>query len=127
MLSIRPATSKDAPLIVQFVRDLAEYERDPKAAIATEEDFLRHGFGPEPRFHVVFAEWEGKPAGFALYFYNFSTWTGRLSLYLEDLFVRPEFRRKGIGKALLLQLAKIAVENDCGRYEWQVLDWNEPA
>ena len=127
MLSIRPATPKDTALIVQFVRDLAEYERDPKAAVATEEDFLRDGFGADPKFKVVFAEWEGKPAGFALFFYNYSTWQGRPGLYLEDLFVKPELRGKGIGKALLLHLAKIAVENNCGRYQWQVLDWNEPA
>jgi GNAT superfamily N-acetyltransferase len=127
MLSIRPATPKDAALIVQFVRDLAEYERDPKAAVASEEDFLRDGFGADPKFKVVFAEWEGKPAGFALFFYNYSTWQGRPGLYLEDLFVKPEFRGKGIGKALLLHLAKIAVENNCGRYQWQVLDWNIPA
>ena len=127
MLSIRPATPKDTSLIVQFVRDLAEYERDPKAAIATEADFLRDGFGAVPKFKVVFAEWDGKPAGFALFFYNYSTWQGRPGLYLEDLFVKPEFRGKGIGKALLLHLAKIAVENNCGRYQWQVLDWNEPA
>jgi GNAT superfamily N-acetyltransferase len=127
MLSIRPATKQDAPLIVQFVRDLAEYERDPKAAVATEQDFLRDGFGAEPKFHIVFAEWDGKPAGFAFYFYNYSTWQGRPGLYLEDLFVKPEFRGKGIGKALLLHLAKIAVENNCGRYQWQVLDWNAPA
>jgi len=82
MLSIRPATKQDAPLIVQFVRDLAEYERDPKAAVATEQDFLRDGFGAEPKFHIVFAEWDGKPAGFAFYFYNYSTWQGRPVLYL---------------------------------------------
>jgi GNAT superfamily N-acetyltransferase len=127
MLSIRPATAKDAALIVQFVRDLAEYERDPKAAVATEADFIRDGFGADPKFKVVFAEWNGEPAGFALFFYNYSTWQGRPGLYLEDLFVRPEFRGKGIGKALLLHLAKIAVENNCGRYQWQVLDWNTPA
>jgi GNAT superfamily N-acetyltransferase len=127
MLSIRPATAKDAALIVQFVRDLAEYERDPKAAVATEQDFIRDGFGADPKFKVVFAEWNGEPAGFALFFYNYSTWQGRPGLYLEDLFVKPEFRGKGIGKALLLHLAKIAVENNCGRYQWQVLDWNTPA
>jgi GNAT superfamily N-acetyltransferase len=109
------------------VRDLAEYERDPKAAVASEEDFLRDGFGADPKFKVVFADWDGKPAGFALFFFNFSTWQGRPGLYLEDLFVKPEFRGKGIGKALLLHLAKIAVENNCGRYQWQVLDWNTPA
>jgi GNAT superfamily N-acetyltransferase len=127
MLSIRPATAKDAGLIVQFVRDLAEYERDPKAAIATEADFIRDGFGADPKFKVVFADWNGEAAGFALFFYNYSTWQGRPGLYLEDLFVKPEFRGKGIGKALLLHLAKIAVENNCGRYQWQVLDWNTPA
>jgi len=127
MLSIRPATREDASLIVEFVRALAEYERDPKAAVATEQDFLRDGFGPEPKFHVVFAEWGSKPAGMAFYFYNYSTWQGRPGLYLEDLFVKPEFRGKGIGKALLLHLAKVAVENNCGRYQWQVLDWNTPA
>jgi GNAT superfamily N-acetyltransferase len=127
MLSIRPATAKDAALIVQFVRDLAEYERDPKAAVAAEQDFIRDGFGADPKFKVVFAEWDAKPAGFALFFYNYSTWQGRPGLYLEDLFVKPEFRGKGIGKALLLHLAKIAVENNCGRYQWQVLDWNTPA
>ena len=127
MLSIRPATREDASLIVEFVRALAEYERDPKAAVATEQDFLRDGFSAEPKFHVVFAEWDGKPAGMAFYFYNYSTWQGRPGLYLEDLFVKPEFRGKGIGKALLLHLAKVAVENNCGRYQWQVLDWNTPA
>ena len=127
MLSIRPATAKDAGLIVQFVRDLAKYERDPKAAVATEQDFIRDGFGVDPKFKVVFAQWDGEPAGFALFFYNYSTWQGRPGLYLEDLFVKPEFRGKGIGKALLLHLAKIAVDNNCGRYQWQVLDWNTPA
>ena len=127
MLSIRPATAKDAGLIVQFVRDLAKYEREPKAAVATEQDFIRDGFGVDPKFKVVLAQWDGEPAGFALFFYNYSTWQGRPGLYLEDLFVKPEFRGKGIGKALLLHLAKIAVDNNCGRYQWQVLDWNTPA
>src|SRR3954465_13626498 len=109
MISIRPATPKDASLIVQFVRDLAEYERDPKAAVATEADFIRDGFGADPKFKVVFAEKKGEPAGFALFMCNYSTWQGRPGLYLEDLFVKPEFRGKGIGKALLLPLSKIAV------------------
>ncbi|HWR36484.1 MAG TPA: GNAT family N-acetyltransferase [Clostridia bacterium] len=127
MLKIRPATSDDVALILQFIRDLAEYEREPQAAVATEQDILRDGFGPEPKFRCVIAEWEGKPAGFAFFFYNYSTWQGRPGLYLEDLFVKPEFRGKGIGKALLLYLAKKAVSENCGRFQWQVLDWNTPA
>src|SRR3954464_2672940 len=129
MLSIRPATANDIPLILELIRELAEYEREPQAAIATSEDLLRDGFTPNasPKFRVVIAEWDGKSAGFALFFYNYSTWQGRPGLYLEDLFVKPEFRGKGIGKALLLHLAKIAVENNCRRYQWQVLDWNTPA
>jgi GNAT superfamily N-acetyltransferase len=127
MLKIRNATPADAALIVQFIRDLAEYERDPQAAVVTEQDILRDGFGAQPKFYVVIAEWEGKPAGFAFYFYIYSTWQGRPGLFLEDLFVRPELRGHGIGKALLIYLARIAVENNCGRYQWQVLDWNTPA
>ncbi|MCU1308353.1 MAG: Histone acetyltransferase [Acidobacteriaceae bacterium] len=129
MLSIRPATANDVPLILEFIRELAEYEREPQAAVATSEDLVRDGFTPNaaPKFRVVIAEWEGKSAGFALFFYNYSTWQGRPGLYLEDLFVRPVFRGKGIGKALLLHLAKTAVKENCGRFQWQVLDWNTPA
>jgi GNAT superfamily N-acetyltransferase len=127
MLKIRPATRKDASLIVEFIRALAEYERAPKSAVVTKQDILRDGFGPNPRFHVVIAEWERKPVGFALWFYNYSTWLGRPGLYLEDLFVYTEFRGKGIGKALLVHLAKLAVKQKCGRYQWQVLDWNTPS
>lgn len=127
MLKIRPATRKDASLIVEFIRALAEYERAPKSAVVTKRDILRDGFGHTPRFHVVIAEWERKPVGFALWFYNYSTWLGRPGLYLEDLFVYPEFRGKGIGKALLVHLAKLAVKQKCGRYQWQVLDWNTPS
>jgi len=127
MLKIRPATRKDASLIVELIRALAEYERAPKSAVVTKRDILRDGFGRNPRFHVVIAEWERKPVGFALWFYNYSTWLGRPGLYLEDLFVYPEFRGKGIGKALLVRLAKIAVKQKCGRYQWQVLDWNTPS
>ncbi len=127
MLTIRPASSADVPLIQQFIRDLAEYERSPESAVATQQDLLRDGFGPEPKYRCVIAEWEEKPAGFAFFFYNYSTWQGRPGLYLEDLFVKPVFRGKGIGKALLLHLAKIAVEENCGRFQWQVLDWNTPA
>ena len=127
MLSIRPATAEDIPLILQFIRDLAEYERAPEQAVARAEDLQRDGWGAAPRFRVVIAEWDRQPAGFALFFYNYSTWQGRPGLYLEDLFVRPAFRGKGIGKALLLHLAKIAVSENCGRLQWQVLDWNRPA
>jgi GNAT superfamily N-acetyltransferase len=127
MLTIRPAAPADIPTILHFIRALAEYEREPQAAIATADDLLRDGFGPAPKYWCVFAEWNGAPAGFAFYFYNYSTWQGRPGLYLEDLFVHPEFRGKGIGKALLLHLAKIAVDENCGRFQWQVLDWNKPA
>ena len=127
MLRIRPAEAKDISLIVQFIRELAEYEKAPEQAVATEEDIRRDGFSANPKFRVVIAEWGGQAAGFALFFYNYSTWLGRAGLYLEDLFVRPEFRRKGVGKALLTYLANKAVEEGCGRFEWQVLDWNTPA
>jgi len=127
MLTIRPATPSDVPLIQQFIRDLAEYERSPESAVATKEDLMRDGFGAEPKYRCLLADWQGQPAGFAFFFYNYSTWQGRPGLYLEDLFVRPVFRGKGIGKALLLHLAKIAVDENCGRFQLQVLDWNTPA
>jgi len=127
MLKIRKATSDDIPLILEFIRELAEYERAPEEAVATPEDLRRDGFSGEPRFHVEIAEWDGQPAGFALWFFNYSTWQGKSGLYLEDLFVRPRFRKNGIGKGLLTYLAKVAVEKGCGRYQWQVLDWNTPA
>jgi GNAT superfamily N-acetyltransferase len=127
MLQLRPATREDVPVILQLIRDLAEYEREPAAAVATAEDILRDGFGDPPAFHVVIAEWDGEAAGFAFYFYNYSTWQGRRGLYLEDLFVRPAFRGRHIGKALLVHLARLAVDQGCGRYQWQVLDWNAPA
>jgi len=127
MLTIRPATAADVPLILEFIRELAEYERDPQAAVATAADLLRDGFGPEPKFRVDIAAWSGEPAGFAFYFWNYSTWQGKPGLYLEDLFVRPRFRGKGIGKALLVHLARVAVKHNCGRLVWQVLDWNTPA
>lgn len=127
MLNIRPATAADVPLILDFIRALAEYERAPEKAIATQEDLLRDGFGPEPKFRVVIAEWEQMPAGFAFFFYNYSTWYGKPGLYLEDLFVHPEFRGKGIGKALLQYLAGVAVRENCYGIRWLVLDWNTPA
>lgn len=127
MLSIRPATAADARLILKFIRLLAEYEREPDAVIATEEDIIRDGFGPEPKYRCLIAEWGSTPAGFAFFFYNYSTWLGKPGLYLEDLFVLPEMRGKGIGKSLLQELAKIAVRENCYGMRWQVLEWNEPA
>ena len=127
MLCIRPATPEDIPLVLEFIRELAAYERAPEQAIARPEDLLRDGWGPAPKFRVLVADWQRQPAGFALFFYNYSTWQGRPGLYLEDLFVRPAFRGRGIGKALLVHLAKIAVSENCGRFQWQVLDWNQPS
>ena len=126
-LTIRNAVPADAPLILGFIRALAVYEREPDAVKATEEDILRHGFGETPYFSSVIAEWNGEAAGFALFFYDFSTWLGKPGLYLEDVFVHPEYRGKGIGKAILRRLAEIAVERGCARMKWEVLDWNQPA
>ena len=125
--TIRPATPDDVPQILDFIRALAAYEREPEAVTATEVDLMRHGFGPNPFFFCLIAEQDGIPAGFALYFFNYSTWLGRPGLYLEDLFVLPEFRGLGIGKALLQKVAAIAVEKGCPRLQWEVLDWNTPA
>jgi GNAT superfamily N-acetyltransferase len=127
MLNLRLATEQDVPLLVQLIRELAEYERAPQEAVATPDDIRRDGFSNPPRFQVVIAEWGGEPAGFALFFHNYSTWTGRPGLYIEDLFVRPPFRGRGIGKALMARLANIAVARECARMEWLVLDWNAPA
>lgn len=127
MINIRAAAAEDAALILQFIRELADYEKAPLEAVATPEDILRDGFSVDPKFRCIIAEWDGRPAGFALFFYNYSTWRGRPGIYLEDVFVRPEFRKKGIGKALLAHLAQIAVREGCARFEWQVLDWNTPA
>ena len=127
MLNIRPATRADAPVIASLVRELAVYEKLEHEAKATAGDFLREIDAPNPVIRVLIAEWNGEPAGFALYFFNFSTFVGRPGLYLEDLFVRPELRSHGIGRGLLRALARIARERNCGRMEWAVLDWNEPA
>ena len=110
-----------------MISETAEYEKLADQAVATAEDLLRDGFSERSYFRVLIAEWDGQPAGFALYFYNYSTFQGRPGLYLEDVFVRPPYRGKGIGKALLLHVAKIAVDEGCGRFQWQVLDWNTPA
>ncbi len=127
MLSIRKATAHDAPLILDLIRRLAEYEREPNAVVATEEDLIRDGFGSEPKYRCLIAEWAGAPAGFALFHYNYSTWRGHAGLYLEDLFVLVEMRGKGIGKALLQKLAQIALEENCYGLRWMVLEWNDPA
>jgi GNAT superfamily N-acetyltransferase len=125
--TIRNATRRDIPEILNFIRALAVYERAPDAVIATEAGLERDGFGPHPYFHCLIAEFDGRPAGFAFYFFDYSTWLGRPGIYLEDLFVHPEFRGRGVGKALLQRVAAIAVEKGCARLQWQVLDWNTPA
>jgi len=127
MLTIRPATRADASTIASLVRELADYEKLLDEAKATAADFLQELESPNPVIHVLIAEWDGSPCGFALYFFNFSTFVGKPGLYLEDLFVRPAQRQHGIGRALLRALARIAKERGCGRMEWAVLDWNEPA
>ena len=127
MLTVRQATPADIPLILAYIRELAEYERAPEKAVATPADLERHMFGDAPLIFCELAQWEGRDAGFALYVFNFSTWEGRPGLYLEDLFVRPAFRGCGIGKVLLQRLARIAVDKGCSRYVWQVLDWNTPS
>ena len=126
-LRLRPATRDDVPDIRRLIQALATYEKEPDSAVVTEDDLLRDGFSALPRFKVVMAEWGGEVVGFAFYFYNYSTWQGRPGLYLEDLFVQPSHRGKGIGKALLVHLARIAVRENCGRFVWQVLDWNTPS
>ncbi len=127
VIAFRPGTVDDVPLILSFIRALAEYERLPHEAVATEEDLRRTLFGPRPYAEVVFALLDGLEVGFVLFFHNYSTFLGKPGLYLEDLFVLPEHRGVGVGKALLRRLAQIAVERDCGRFEWWVLDWNTSA
>ena len=126
-LSIRPAIAADAALIVDFIRQLAVYEKLEHEAKASEADIARDLFGPEPKVFCEIAEWEGKPVGFALWFYTYSTFQGRHGIWLEDLFVDPALRGKGIGKALLVHLARRCVAEKLGRFEWWVLDWNETA
>ena len=124
---IRPARVEDVPIILQLIRDLATYERAPDEVVATEEQLLDVLFGERPVAEVLLAFEAESAVGFAVYFYNFSTWLGRAGLYLEDLFVKPEKSGKGYGRALLVELAKIARDRGCGRMEWAVLNWNEPA
>ena len=127
LLSIRPATADDVPLIRALIAELAEYERMADAAVATDEGLREQLFGAQPGAEVLIGEVDGEPAGFALFFHNFSTFLGKRGLYLEDLFVRPAFRGAGLGKHLMAALARIAVQRGCGRFEWSVLDWNEPS
>src|ERR1041384_6229042 len=126
-ITIRPAREDEVPLVLQFVRELAEYEHLLHEAVASEERVRRDLFGPRPYAEVVFACLDDEPVGFALFFHNYSTFIGKPGIYLEDLFVRPNVRGKGLGKALLTWLAAEAVRRDCGRLEWSVLDWNEPS
>lgn len=126
-LRIDPATEHDIPLILSFIKGLAEYERLPHEVVATEELLKETLFGAHRYAEVVIARYNDEPAGFALFFHNYSTFLARPGIYLEDLFVLPEFRGKGIGRALLVHLARLAKERKCGRLEWWVLDWNEPA
>lgn len=126
-IEIRPATASDVPLVLSLIRGLAEYEKLSHACVATEAGLRDSLFGPRPYAEVLIASVGGSPAGFVLYFHNYSTFLAKPGLYLEDLFVLPDHRRRGVGRALLVRLARIARERGCGRVEWAVLDWNEPA
>jgi GNAT superfamily N-acetyltransferase len=126
-LNIRETEEKDVELILSFINDLAVYEKLQVSVVANKNSIKNALFGDKRYAECIIADYDGKPAGFALYFYNFSTFLAKPGLYLEDLFVKPEFRGKGIGKALLIKLTQIAKDNNCGRFEWSVLDWNEPA
>jgi GNAT superfamily N-acetyltransferase len=127
MFTIRPAAEADVPVIRRLIRELAEYERLLPEAVVTEADLRASLFGPRPYAEVLLADGDADVAGFALFFHNYSTFLGKPGVYLEDLYVRPEYRRRGLGTALFRRLARLAVERGCGRLEWAVLDWNEPA
>ena len=127
LLDIRFARQEDVPSILSFIKDLAEFEKLSHEVVATEEKLKATLFGSRPVAEVLIAEWEGRPAGFALFFHSYSTFLAKPGIYLEDLFVRNEYRSRGIGEALLRHLASIAKERSCGRLEWSVLDWNERA
>jgi GNAT superfamily N-acetyltransferase len=127
MLSIRPATVEDVPLLRTLICELADFERLSEFAVLTEEDLVRDGFGVTPRFRAVIAEWDGRVAGYACFFPVYSTFEARAGIFLEDLFVRSRFRGKGIGKALLAHVARLALEERCHGVHWEVLDWNQSA
>ncbi|MGI8927219.1 MAG: GNAT family N-acetyltransferase [Tepidiformaceae bacterium] len=127
-MALRPATEADLDTIIELVHALAAYEREPEAVQLERDEFRQHLFGPRPYAEVILAETAaGESVGFALFFHSYSTWLGRPGIWLEDLFVRPEHRGEGHGKALLSELARLAIERRCGRVEWAVLDWNEPS
>ncbi|WP_144391337.1 GNAT family N-acetyltransferase [Pleionea sediminis] len=126
-VEIRNAMESDVPLILSLIQGLAEYEKLSHEVVATENSLKNSLFGTDPKAKVVIAELDGVAAGFALYFYNYSTFLAKPGIYLEDLFVKPEFRGQKVGKTLLIHLAKLAVKEGCGRFEWSVLDWNAPA
>jgi GNAT superfamily N-acetyltransferase len=126
MLDIRPATVDDVPLLMRFSRELAEYEREPSAVVVTEEALAKDGFGSHPKFRALIAEWDGQPIGYALFYDFYSSWRGS-GIFLEDLFVREQFRGRGIGKALLSHVARIARQEGHYAVRWEVLDWNKPA
>lgn len=124
---IRPAAVNDVATIFSLIKELAEYERLSHEVMATEDDIRRSLFGERPFAEALVGEFEKKPIGFALFFYNFSTFVGKPGIYLEDLYVRPEFRSRGFGRRMLVYIARLALERNCGRFEWSVLDWNTPA
>lgn len=126
-VTLRPAVPDDIPLILELIRELADYEKLVHEVKADAQRMHDHLFGVRPYAEVLIGEVEGEPQGFALFFHNYSTWLSQPGIYLEDLYVRPAARGAGLGKALLTELARLAVERDCGRLEWSVLDWNEPA
>lgn len=126
-LSIRQATDADPALILHFIRELAIYEKAEHEVLATEETIKNSIFSDDSHVHALICEQEGQPVGMAIYFYNYSTWLAKSGLYLEDLYVSPDHRGKGAGKLLLKKMAKIALQNDCGRFEWSCLDWNKPS
>jgi GNAT superfamily N-acetyltransferase len=127
MLDIHPITRKEMPTLLSLIRSLATYEKKPHKVVATEADLLRDLFGPQPKFRALIAKWNNKPAGYASFFYFYSTYEGRAALFLEDLFVLDEFRGHGIGKSLLAAVAKQALDEGCFGLRWEVLDWNRPA